>query len=88
MAMNTDTMPNVEEITDLLGKLVGRHEGDSILLHVLIALLEDKGVLAPGEVDAAAGRFLRERGHEHFVEQWGHELGGGMYEGMALSHLQ
>ncbi|GAC1451701.1 MAG: hypothetical protein PVSMB4_11750 [Ktedonobacterales bacterium] len=86
--MNTDTIPNVEEITDLLGKLVGRHEGDSILLHILIALLEDKGVLAPGEVDAAVGRFLRERGHEHFVEQWGDDLGGGMYEGMALSQLQ
>lgn len=85
--MNTD-VPNAEEITDLLGKLIGRHEGDSILLHLLIAMLEDKGVLNPGEIDAAFGRFLREHGRKHLVEQWGDEVGGGMYESMALGQLQ
>jgi hypothetical protein len=79
--------PN-DELTDLLGKLVGRLEESSISVHVLAALLEEKGLLTAGELDDAVNGFLRERGQEYLIEQWGRELGGGLYEGLALKDLQ
>jgi hypothetical protein len=86
--MESDLTGQAEEVTELLGKLVGRLEENSIALHILIALLEEKGALAPGEVDEAVTGFLRERGREYFVEAWGQALGEGLYEGLSLSELQ
>jgi hypothetical protein len=84
--VDTNLTPS-DEVTELLGKMVGRLEENSIALHVLIALLEDKGVLAAGELDNAVATFLRERGHEYFVEAWGQDLGEGLYEGLTLRDL-
>ena len=84
----TEVAPSGEEMTELLGKLVGHHEENSLTLHMLVALLEEKGILAPGELDAAVTRFVREHGREYFVEQWGPEIGEGLHEGVSLSQLQ
>ena len=86
--MDRELTPTAEDVTDLLGKIIGRLEEKSIMLHVLVAMLEDNGILAPGELDTAVSTFLRERGHEYFVETWGEELGEGLYEGMSLKNLQ
>jgi hypothetical protein len=86
--MDADMIPSVDEITELLGTLVGRLEQNTIALNVLVALLEEKGILAPGELDQAVSTFLSEHGREHFVETWGRELGEGLYEGLALKDLQ
>ena len=77
-----------EEIMDLLGKLVGRLEENTIALNTLVSLLEDKGVLRAGELDEAIFAFLRDHGREYFVEVWGRELGEGLYEGLELRRLQ
>jgi hypothetical protein len=86
--MDRELTPTAEDVTDLLGKIIGRLEEKSIMLHVLVAMLEDNGILAPGELDAAVSTFLRERGHDYFVETWGEALGEGLYEGMSLKNLQ
>jgi hypothetical protein len=85
--VDTNLTPSEDEVMELLGKIVGRLEENSITLHVLVALLEEKGMLAPGELDAAVATFLRERGHEYFVDAWGSDLGEGLYEGLALRDL-
>lgn len=85
--METNPTPIEEQMMELLGKIVGRLEENSIALHVLVALLEEKGVLETGELDTAVATFLRERGHEYFVDAWGQDLGEGLYEGLALRDL-
>lgn len=85
--MDTNLTPTEEQMMELLGKMVGRLEENSIALHVLVALLEEKGVLETSELDTAVATFLRERGHEYFVDAWGHDLGEGLYEGLALRDL-
>ncbi|HEY7985120.1 MAG TPA: hypothetical protein VID73_13170 [Ktedonobacterales bacterium] len=71
--------------TTLVGKLIGRHEGSSIALRALIVLLEDKGILAEHELDDAVAGFLRARGREYLVEQWGETLGSSLYDGLTAS---
>ncbi len=86
MMENGGYMPN-EELMELLGKLVGRLEENSIALNTLVSLLEDKGVLRAGELDKAIFAFLRDHGREYFVEVWGPDLGEGLCEGLALSQM-
>jgi hypothetical protein len=76
-----------EELTDLLGKIVGKLEEKTLTLHMLVALLEEKGLIQPGEVDRAVSAFLRERGRDYFVGAWGEEMGEGLYEGLSLKEL-
>ncbi len=85
--MDEDFSPATDELTELLGKLVGRLEENSIALHMLVAVLEEKGVLASGELDEVVAGFLRERGREYLVEQWGSDLGEGLYEGLSLKDI-
>jgi hypothetical protein len=80
--MHDGRIPPEPDLTTLLGKLIGRHEGSNIALRVLVALLEEKGFLAAGELDDALASFLRERGQEYLVEQWGEALGNGLYDGL------
>jgi hypothetical protein len=80
--MHDGWIPEEHDLSTLVGKLIGRHEGTSISLEVLVALLEDKGILEPNEVERAVAGFLRTRGREYMVEQWGEPLGNGMYEGL------
>jgi hypothetical protein len=79
--------PREPDLTTLLGKLIGRHEGSSIALHVLLTLLEDKGILMAAELDEALAGFLRERGQEYLVEQWGETLGNSLYDGLTRPDL-
>jgi hypothetical protein len=86
-AMDTETSPIPEELTELIGLLVGRVAADEIALHVLVALLEKKGVLLPGELDTTTEAFLRHDGQAHFVERWGSDLGQGLYDGYLDAQL-
>jgi hypothetical protein len=85
--MDAELLDDEEALTDLLGKVVGKLEEKTLTLHMLVALLEEKGVLQPGEVDRAVSAFLRERGREYFVGAWGEEMGEGLYEGLSLKEL-
>lgn len=80
-AMDRENPPVSEEMTELIGLLVGRVAADGVALRVLAALLEEKGVLRPGELDAATRVFLRDGGLAHFIEHWGPDLGQGLYDG-------
>jgi hypothetical protein len=82
-----NTLDSEEDLTDLLGKMVGKLEEKTLTLHMLVALLEEKGILRPGEVDHAVSAFLRERGRDYFVGAWGESMGEGLYEGLALKEL-
>lgn len=86
--MDPNPMGYGEDLTDLLGKIVGRLEENTLALHMLVALLEEKGLLQPGEVDDAVSAFLREHGRDYFVETWGEAMGEGLYEGLSLKELQ
>ena len=85
--MDADPMDNADELTDLLGKIIGKLEEKTLTLHMLVALLEEKGILRAGEVDAAMNAFLREHGREYFVQSWGEALGEGLYDGLTLKYL-
>jgi hypothetical protein len=86
--MEMSQIENEEDLTDLLGKIVGRLEEKTLALHMLVALLEEKGLLRTGEVDEAMSVFLREQGRDYFVESWGEAMGEGLYEGLSLKELQ
>lgn len=88
--MEADQMENLEseeQLTDLLGQIVGKLEEKTLTLHMLVAVLEQKGVLQPGEVDRAVSAFLREQGRDYFVGSWGEAMGEGLYEGLSLKEL-
>ena len=80
--MQNGWIPEDHDLAALVGKLIGRYENTNISLEVLVAMLEEKGILEPDEVEQAVDEFLRERGREHLVDQWGHELGHGLHEGL------
>jgi hypothetical protein len=86
--LNGHRRPPVDDVTELLGKLVGRLEENHLVLHLLVALLEERGMLAPGALDDEVARFLREQGREYFVEEWGPEVGEGLYQGLASGDLR
>ena len=90
--MDTDPMANEmeneEELADLLGKIIGKLEEKTLTIHMLVSLLEEKGIVRPGEVDAAMSAFLREHGRDYFVQSWGEALGEGLYDGLALKELR
>ena len=85
--MDADPMENADDLIDLLGKIIGKLEEKTLTLHMLVALLEEKGILRAGEIDAAMSAFLREHGREYFVQSWGQALGEGLYEGLSLKEL-
>ena len=81
------TMETEDDLTDLLGKIIGKLEEKTLTLHMLVALLEEKGILRAGEIDQAVSAFLRERGRDYFVGAWGEQMGEGLYEGLSLKEL-
>ncbi|HEY7781140.1 MAG TPA: hypothetical protein VIC85_13080 [Ktedonobacterales bacterium] len=85
--MDTETPLIPDELTELIGLLVGRQAADEMTLHVLVALLEKKGLLVPGELDTATDAFIRDHGRTHFVERWGSSLGQGLYDGYLDAQL-
>jgi hypothetical protein len=80
--MHDGWIPEEHDLAALVGKLIGRYESSSISLEVLVAMLEDKGVLEPDEVEQAVTSFLGARGREYLTERWGQELGHGLHEGL------
>ena len=80
--MHDGWIPEEHDLAALVGKLIGRYESASISLDVLVAMLEEKGLLEPDEVEQAVADFLHKHGREYLTEQWGEALGGGLHEGL------